>query len=96
MACLRDFSWWPTDWTNVAKGASLPAVEIRERAVLKNARLSEGVILTVELNGVIYTAKITVRLSEDFLILLRHILLQHWGELIATVENAEIGFDYLL
>lgn len=96
MACLTDFSWWPTDWTNDAQGASLPAKEIRERGVLKNARLSEGLILTVELNGVIYTAKITTRLSTDFLILLRHILLQHWGELITTVENAEIGFDYLL
>jgi hypothetical protein len=96
MACLRDFSWWPIDWTNDAQHASLPAEEIRERGVLKNARLCEGLVLAVELNGVIYTAKITTRLSTDFLILLRHILLQHWGEPITNVEDVEIGFDYLL
>jgi hypothetical protein len=96
MSCLKDFSWWPTQWTN-AKVASLTTEEIKQQGVLKNARLSaEGLTLVSELNSVVYTAEITARLSEDFMILLRHILLQHWGEPITNVENVEIGFDYLL
>ena len=95
MACLRDFPWWPSDWTNAA-GASLPTAEIREHGVLQNAsRRSDNLTLTVELNGVTYTAKITAQLSEDFLILLRHILLQHWGETMEAVENVYVGFNPL-
>jgi hypothetical protein len=49
----------------------------------------------VELNGVTYTAKIATQLSEDFLILLRHMLLQHWGEALEAVENVDVGFNHL-
>ena len=49
----------------------------------------------VEHNGVICTAQIGSQLSEDFLILLRHILLQHWGEGVSVVEDIEVNFDDL-
>ena len=80
MACLKDFPWWQSEWTDDA-GASHTTAEISEQAVLTNARrLSDSLNLTVELDGVVYTAKFTATLSEDFLILLRHILLQHRGK----------------
>ena len=64
--------------------------------MLKNAsRRSDNLTLTVELNGVTYTAKIATQLSEDFLILLRHMLLQHWGEALEAVENVDVGFNHL-
>lgn len=95
MTRLRDFSWWPNSWTNEA-GASLTTAEIKQHGVLTNARrLFDGLSLTVDHNGVVYTAKITAHLSEDFLILLRHILLQHWGEPMKVVENFDIGFGHL-
>ena len=95
MACLKDFPWWPSVWTNKA-GASLTTAEIKEHGVLKNAsRRSDNLTLTVELNGAVYTAKIAIELSEDFIILLRHILLQHWGEAMEAVENVDVGFNHL-
>jgi len=95
MACLKDFPWWPSVWTNEAD-ASHTTAEISEQAVFTNARrLSDGLTMAVEQNGVAYTAKITAHLSEDFLILLRHILLQHRGEPMKVVENFDIGFSQL-
>ena len=95
MARLRDYSWWPNAWANNG-GRALTSSEIRQDAVLKNVRRAGKVLtLMVEHNGVICTAQIGSPLSEDFLILLRHILLQHWGEPIADVETVEINFSGL-
>ena len=93
MACLRDYSWWPNAWVD-DRSPALTTSEIRQDAVLKNVRRAGNELtLVVEQNGVIYTAQIGSQLSEDFLILLRHILLQHWGEPIADVESVEINFN---
>jgi len=87
---LRDCSWWPNAWLDDASG-SLSSSEIRKHGVLKNARrMGNELTLMVEYNGVTYKAIINPNLSEDFLILLRHILLQHWGQPMDVVENIEI------
>jgi hypothetical protein len=93
MTVLRDFSWWPTVWTS-ENGSSLIPIDIRENGVLQNvSRKGTELTLILECNGVICTAKIDSALSEEFVILLRHILLQHWGEPISSVENIEVNFD---
>lgn len=75
---------------------SAPSVK-DENGVLKNVRTQPGgLTLMVDQNGVIYTARIVTNLSEDFLILLRHILLQHRGEPMDVVENIEIDFNIIL
>ena len=95
MARLRDFPWWLSTW--VSKTGSSPATaEMSKHGVLKNVRLlRDGITLIMDHNGVIYTSKITPHLSEDFLILLRHILLQQWEQPMEVVENSDIGFDHL-
>jgi len=64
--------------------------------VFTNARsLPGGLTLVVDYTGVIYTAKIGAHLSEDFLFLLRHILMQHLGEPISAVEHFDVNFGDL-
>jgi len=95
MARLKDFPWWPRAWVT-EKGSSPATAEISKHGVLKNVRrFVGGLTLLVDYNGVIYTAIIDSNLSEDFLILLRHIMLQKWGEPMEVVESSDIGFDYL-
>jgi hypothetical protein len=92
MTCLKEFPWWPTAWVEERGGSASPT-EVSKDAVLKNARrVPGGLTLVVDHNGVTYTAQIAVHLSEDVLILLRHILLQHWGEPLAAVENFDVNF----
>jgi hypothetical protein len=57
--------------------------------------LPRGLLLVVDDNGVICTATIASNLSADFFILLRHILLQHWGEPMEVVENIDLNFGQL-
>ena len=64
--------------------------------VLKNVRRKDNELLViVEHGGDVRTARIASQLSFDFLILLRHILLQHWGESLSTVQNIEVDFGGL-
>ena len=96
MAQLRYCGWWPNGWLDESGGFPATAAEIRKGGVLKNARpVPDGLTLMVDHNGVTYTAQIAANLSEEFLILLRHILLQHWGEPMEAVEDIDIGFDEL-
>jgi hypothetical protein len=93
MTRLRDFPWWPTAWTSENGGSHGP-IDIRKKGILKNVRrMGKELTLISECNGVIFTATIGPHLSEDISILLRHILLQHWGEPISSVENVEVIFD---
>ena len=93
MTVLRDFSWWPNVWTS-ENGSSLIPIDIRKNGVLQNvSRKGTELTLILECNGVICTAKIGSAFSEEFVILLRHILLQHWGEPISSLENIEVNFD---
>src|SRR5262245_2033704 len=88
---LCEFPWWPKTWTD-EWGRSPDPIELRETAVLKYARKSDDdLIVILEHEGAICTAKIA-QLSEDFVILLRHILLRHCGEPISAVENIEVTF----
>jgi hypothetical protein len=93
MTRLRDYPWWPNAWTG-ENGGSHTSIDIRTSGVLQNVRrMGNELTLILECNGVICTAVITSHLSEDFVILLRHILLQHSGEPISAVENVEVNFD---
>jgi|GEM_PF-7049061 len=91
MARLLDYPWWPRDWRRGERGPAKPP-EVR-KAVLKNVRRgAHDLTLIAEYNGVIFTATIGSQLSDEFLILLRHILLQHWGDTISDVETLEADF----
>ena len=91
MARLRDFPWWPSAWVSET-GSSPTTEEISKYGILKNVRrMGNELTLILECNGVIFTATIGAQLSVDLLILLRHILLQQWGESMESVEN--IDFD---
>jgi hypothetical protein len=89
---LRDFSWWPKVWYDKVNRSVSPTV-IRNEAVLTNVRLSDTrLTLISQMSGATFTAKTDhFVLSVDFLILLRHILLQHYGEPISDVENILIA-----
>ena len=89
---LRDFSWWPKVWYDKVN-RSVSSTVIQKEAVLTNVRLSDTrLTLISQMNGVTFTAKTDdFVLSVDFLILLRHILLQHYGEPISVVENILIA-----
>ncbi len=90
MSQLKDFGWWPNVWIDETGNSSTPT-EISNDAVLKNVRRTFGSLtLVADRNGVIYTATLGSHLSEDFLILLRHILLQHLGEPISGVEQFDV------
>ena len=95
MRHLRDFTWWPNAWLDEAS-RSLSSSEIRKDGVLIIVRhFTNRLTVVVDYHGVIYTAAIHSNLSDDFLIRLRHILLQHQGEPMEMVENIEIDFDHL-
>ena len=92
MTRLRDYPWWPNAWTS-EKGGSHSPIEIRKKGMLKSVRrMGNELTLILECNGVIFTATIGSHLSEDLSILLRHVLLQHWGEPISAVEDLEVSF----
>ena len=94
MTKLRDFSWWPSAWIDKS-GGSISPTEITN-APLKNVRRAgRELILMVEHNGSVCTATFGSSLSEDLIILLRHILLQHWGEPVSAVEHIEIDLAAL-
>jgi len=96
MTRLRDFSWWPNAWSSENVSSHTPIDTIRGKGVLKNVRrMGNELTLILECNGATCTAKIGSHLSEDFVILLRHILLQHWGEPISAVEEFEVDFGDL-
>jgi hypothetical protein len=54
---------------------------------------ADTLTLVVDCNGVICTATISPHLPEDTLILLRHILLQKYGEPMAAVEDLDIDLQ---
>jgi len=95
MRHLRDFTWWPNAWFDEAS-RSLSSSEIRKDGVLKLVRcFTNRLTLVVDYNGVFYRAEIYANRSDDFLIRILHILLQHQGEPMEMVENIEIDFDHL-
>lgn len=86
MARLGDFSWWPSSWSD-QNGASFTSID----GVLRNVRRSgKELILILENNGSMIMAQVNPQNSEDFVILLRHILLQHIGEPMSVVENIDM------
>src|SRR5262245_459856 len=89
---LRDFPWWPNVWYDKANRSVSPTA-IQNEAVLTNVKLSDTRLTFIsQMNGTTFTAKTDdFVLSIDFLILLRHILLQHYGEPISAVENIAIA-----
>jgi hypothetical protein len=90
MARLKELEWWPTFWGTEA-GNSPTAEEISNDGVLKNVRLfRDGLTLMVDHKGVICTTIVTPQLSRDALILLRHILLQYYGQPMAVIEAMDI------
>ena len=93
MPQLKMLQWWPTAWLPDA-GSAPTAEEVRKNGVLKNVRRSvDTLTLVVDCNGVICTATISPNLPEDTLILLRHILLQHYGQPMAVVEDLDIDLQ---
>ena len=93
MTRFRDFPWWPNAWVD-DENQWLSTSELRKTAVLKNVRkMGAEIALIVEHNGASYTAKVDSQLSADFLILLRHILLQNWGQPLSVVEDIEVDFS---
>ncbi len=93
MARLKSFPWWPTTWGVQGGHAPTPA-EISRDGMLKNVRLlDDNLGLVVDYNGVICTATVMTHLSKDTVILLRHILLQHFGQPMEVVEKIDIDFN---
>ena len=95
MAPLKDLPWWPTVWVSQT-GDSHTSAEISRDGVLKNVRLLDnGLSLVVDYKGVVCTGVITrpSDLSQDSLILLRHILLQCWGQPMDVLENIDIDLS---
>ncbi len=94
MARFKDYPWWPTTWEAQTNHTPTPE-EISNGGVLKNVRLLGRRVLSfvVDHRGYTYTATVTPNLPEDALILVRHILLQQWGEPMNVVEEIELGFD---
>ncbi len=89
---LRDFPWWPTGWER-QEGGPVSAQQILEAGVLRNVRrLTNGLLLEVEHEGTICLATVeSPDLTEDDLILLRHILLQYYGGEMRIIAN--LSFD---
>jgi len=93
MARLKSFPWWPTTWGVQDGHAPIPA-EICRDGVLKNVRLLDDSLgLVVDYKGAICTATVMPNLSKDAVILLRHILLQYFGQPIEVVEKIDIDFN---
>ena len=93
MARLKSFPWWPTTWGVQSGHAPTPAGISRD-GVLKNVRLLDDSLgLVVEYKGAICTATVMPNLSKDAVILLRHILLQHFSQPMEVVEKIDIDFN---
>jgi hypothetical protein len=91
MTRLKDLPWWPTIWAAPA-GNPCPTEEINKSGVLMNVRRSQSdLTLLVDHKGVICSATVSPRVSEDALILLRHILLQQYGLPMEAISN--LGID---
>jgi hypothetical protein len=90
MSQLKTHPWWPTAW--LPYGGRCATGEVRTNGVLKNVRRStDNLTLVVDCNGVICTATVSdPYLAEDTLILLRHVLLQRYGEPMAVIEDFDI------
>jgi hypothetical protein len=87
---LRQYPWWPTTWVSTT-GRSASNDEIVEHGIFQNARRSAaGLILEAVYQGLSYTGTIrSPDLSQDDLVLLRHILLQHYGEPMRVVASLD-------
>ena len=95
MPKLCNSSWWPNAWID-EQGNSADLTELRKSAVLKNVRRSSNeLVLILEQNGHVCTAKTGGHLSDEFVVLIRHLLLQHWGELVSSVEEIEVDLSAL-
>ncbi len=94
MPRFKEYPWWPTTWE--AQAGQKPTPEkISRGGLLRNVRLlgRHDLSFVVDHKGATYTATVTPNLPEDTLILVRHILLQQWGEPMNVVEEIELGFD---
>ena len=94
MPLLRTLPWWPTEWFRDG-GRTFIGQEVRKSGIVKTVRPLFGnvLIIVVECKGELCTSTITAPFSDDILILLRHILFQHYGERIENVENLNIDFE---
>lgn len=92
MPRLKDYPWWPNVWAT-PNGSGIADDAIVRAGIFQNARrVLGGLNLEVEYRNVICTARINSSdMSLDHLILLRHILLQHYREPMRIV--ADLDFD---
>ena len=80
-------------WRAERGNAPIPE-EISKHGLLKSVRrLPDGLAFAVDYKGVVCTTTITPRISEDNLILLRHVLIQYWGQPMEVVEAIDIDFE---
>ena len=93
---LKDYPWWPTVWATPA-GWFITDDEMIRVGLFQNARrVAGGLSLEAAHGGVICTARInSSEMSLDQLILLRHILLQHYREPMRIVADLEFDFRHL-
>jgi hypothetical protein len=92
MTSLNKFQWWPKYWLAQA-GSNPTTAEISKHGTLTNVQMLDGSLrLVVDYMGTSCTGTISPGLSKDALILLRHILLQHYGERMEIVEQIDIDF----
>lgn len=90
MAKLKTLQWWPRAWLSNG-GSTHTAEEVRKHGVLNNvSRSMDTLTLIADCNGAICTATITPHLSEEMLILLRHIFLGYYGQPMAVIEDLDI------
>src|SRR5512135_1030674 len=93
MPQLKTLPWWPTAWI-AETGDTITPEEIRKNGVLINVRrFSNALTLVVDVKGATCKETVGPALSEDRLILLRHILLQHYGEPMEAVEDLDIDLQ---
>ena len=91
MIRLKELPWWPTIWA-AQTGSPCTAEEINRDGVLLNVQRSQtSLTLLVDHKGIICSATVRPKVSEDALILLRHILLQQYGHPMEVVGN--LGID---
>ena len=92
MTLLNNFQWWPKYWL-AQTGSNLIPAEISRDGILKNVQTLDGSLrLVVDYKGISCTATILPGLPKDASILLRHILLQYYGERMEIVEQIDIDF----
>lgn len=92
MRRLRDYPWWPTVWFSPT-GWYLTHEVIRGGIFRNSRRVAGGLSLEVEHEGIVCTATIeSSNISQENVILLRHILLQHCGEEMRLVADLNIDF----